>query len=194
MFQKHILAWPVPVFQPVFTGYLIEGRDLPLLQHGGAAVLLEPADEQAADAWLNGDHSGVVEHVSRAGVRQRLMQLELAAHRLQITDGVVLGPAGFVIRNAATTLAQAANANEHGWRAFDCTKLQFNLMRPIHDRMPVIVRPENYAAWLDPGVTDAHLVRELAGEYPPAGIEVYPVGRAVGNPRAQGPGLVGRLV
>lgn len=63
-------------------------------------------------------------------------------------------------------------------------------MRPIHERMPVIIRPEDYAAWLDPGVTDAHLVRELAGEYPPAAMEVYPVGRAVGNPRAQGPGLI----
>lgn len=56
--------------------------------------------------------------------------------------------------------------------------------------MPVIVQPEDYAAWLDPGVTDAHLVRELAGEYPQAGMEAYPVGRAVGNPRSQGPGLV----
>jgi len=25
------------------------------------------------------------------------------------------------------------------------------LMQPIHDRMPVIVAPEDYAAWLDPG-------------------------------------------
>lgn len=67
------------------------------------------------------------------------------------------------------------------------------LMRPIHDRMPVIIRPEDYAAWLDPDVTDAHLVRELAGEYPSAGMEVYPVGRAVGNPRAQGERLVAPL-
>lgn len=65
-----------------------------------------------------------------------------------------------------------------------------NLMRPIHDRMPVIIRPEDYAVWLDHGVTDAHLVRELAGEYPPASMEAYPVRRAVGNPRAQGAELV----
>ena len=69
-----------------------------------------------------------------------------------------------------------------------------DLMRPIHDRMPVIVRPEDYADWLDPGVTDANLLRQLAGEYPPAAMETYPVGRAVGNPRAQGPGLVERLL
>lgn len=73
------------------------------------------------------------------------------------------------------------------------TTVANDLMRPIHDRMPVIVRPADYAAWLDPGVTDAHLVRELVGEYPPAGMEAYPVGRAVGNPRAQGPALVEHL-
>lgn len=64
------------------------------------------------------------------------------------------------------------------------------VMRPIHDRMPVIIRPEDYAAWLDPAVTEASLVRELAGEFPPAEMEAYPVGRAVGNPRAQGPTLI----
>ena len=116
MFQKHILARPGPVFQPVLADYLIEGCDLPFLQHCTAAVLLETADEHAADAWLNDDDAGVVEHISWAGVRQRLMQLELAAHRMQITDGLVLRSFGFMIGNAATTLAQAANANEHGWR------------------------------------------------------------------------------
>ena len=49
---------------------------------------------------------------------------------------------------------------------------------------------EDYAAWLDPAVTEASLVRELAGEFPPAEMEAYPVGRAVGNPRAQGPTLI----
>lgn len=63
-------------------------------------------------------------------------------------------------------------------------------MRPIHDRMPLIIRPEDYAAWLDPGVTDAKMVLERVGDYPTAEIEAYPVGRGVGNPRAQGSGLV----
>ncbi len=65
-----------------------------------------------------------------------------------------------------------------------------DLMRPIHDRMPVIIQPQDYGAWLDPGVTDAQLVRALAGEYPVEAMEAYPVSRAVGNPRAQGPALV----
>tara|TARA_R110001583_G_scaffold31978_2_gene109007 strand:+ start:12438 stop:12992 length:555 start_codon:yes stop_codon:yes gene_type:complete len=65
-----------------------------------------------------------------------------------------------------------------------------DLVQPIHDRMPVIVRSEDYAAWLDPGVTDAHLVRAPTGEYPAAAMEAYSVGRAVGNLRSQGPDLV----
>lgn len=64
------------------------------------------------------------------------------------------------------------------------------LMKPIHDRMPVIIQPEDYAAWLDPGVTDAGLLRELTGEFPPEQMDAYPVGRAVGNPRSQGPELI----
>lgn len=66
-------------------------------------------------------------------------------------------------------------------------------MRPIHDRMPLLIRPEDYAAWLDPGVTDAKMVLELVGDYPSAEMEAYPVGLAVGNPRTQGSSLVERL-
>ncbi|MDO9597025.1 MAG: SOS response-associated peptidase [Azoarcus sp.] len=64
------------------------------------------------------------------------------------------------------------------------------LIRPIHDRMPVIIRPENYDAWLDPELVDAAAVRSLASPYPADLMEKYPVGRAVGNPRAQGPELI----
>ncbi len=82
------------------------------------------------------------------------------------------GPDGTVLSYAVLTTA----ANE--------------LMAPIHERMPVIIQPENYAAWVDPEVTEAGLVRELAGTFPPARMQAFPVGRAVGNPRNEGPGLV----
>lgn len=82
------------------------------------------------------------------------------------------GPEGDVVTFAILTTA----ANE--------------LMVPIHDRMPVIIQPDDYAAWLDPSITDVGLVRELAGEYPAERMEAYPVGRSVGNSRAQGSELV----
>ena len=67
------LARPVPMFQPVFANYMIERRDLPLLQHGGAAMLFESADHHAAYAREHDNHSRVVQHVTRARVSQRLM-------------------------------------------------------------------------------------------------------------------------
>lgn len=65
-----------------------------------------------------------------------------------------------------------------------------DLMAPIHDRMPVIVAPQDYAACLDPSLTDPNLVREIASDLPSEQMRAYPVGRAVGNPRSQGPQLV----
>lgn len=67
------------------------------------------------------------------------------------------------------------------------------LVAPIHDRMPAIIRPDDYDAWLDPGLADPGVVTGLIGPYPAESMEIYPVGRAVGNPRAQGPELVRRL-
>lgn len=69
-----------------------------------------------------------------------------------------------------------------------------DLMRPILERMPVIIQPEDYAQWLDPGLIDSKLLRAFAGEYPGDGMEAYPVSRAVGNPRAQGVALVAPVV
>ncbi|MDY0046035.1 MAG: hypothetical protein RBS10_01325 [Thauera propionica] len=117
MFQKHILALPVPAFQPILVDYLVEGRNLPLLQDGTAVVFLEPTDEHAADAWLHSDNAGVVENEPGPGVRQSLMQLELTTRRKQVADGLVLGPICFVVGDAAATLAQTADSDEHRWDA-----------------------------------------------------------------------------
>jgi putative SOS response-associated peptidase YedK len=64
------------------------------------------------------------------------------------------------------------------------------LVAGIHNRMPVIIRPEDYDAWLDPGLIEPGIVSELMAPYPSDLMEAYPVGRAVGNPRSQGPELV----
>ena len=53
----------------------------------------------------------------------------------------------------------------------------------IHDRMPVIIGPDDYGTWLDEGGGD--LLRPCA-----AAMEAYPVSREVNNPRNQGAALV----
>ena len=53
----------------------------------------------------------------------------------------------------------------------------------IHDRMPVIIAPEDYDGWLEDGGQD--LLRPSAGE-----MEAYPVSSRVNNPRNQGEALI----
>ena len=63
-----------------------------------------------------------------------------------------------------------------------------DLMAPIHTRMPVILRPEQEAAWLDTD-SDRDWQREL-GPYPSAAMTAYPVSARVGSPRYDDPSLI----
>ena len=63
------------------------------------------------------------------------------------------------------------------------TKAAQEELLDIHDRMPVIIEPDNYDAWLDVGGQD--LLRPSAGE-----MEAYPVSSRVNNPRNQGEALI----
>ena len=60
----------------------------------------------------------------------------------------------------------------------------------IHDRMPMIVEPKLWGAWLDPTVTDADEVRRLLEPAMAGRMEAYPVSTAVNNVRNNGPSLV----
>lgn len=65
------------------------------------------------------------------------------------------------------------------------------LLRPIHGRMPVMLRPEALDTWLDPAVRDPELLRALLDDpMPEAALEAREVGRGVNNPRHDEPGLV----
>ena len=61
-------------------------------------------------------------------------------------------------------------------------------MAPIHDRMPVLLAPGDYAVWLDPATPAARL-KELLRPCADALLRIYPVGPRVGNVRNEGPGL-----
>ncbi len=60
----------------------------------------------------------------------------------------------------------------------------------IHDRMPLLVEPERYAAWLDPGQDDPELLRSLLVPAAPGRLEAYPVSTSVNNVRNNGPELL----
>jgi putative SOS response-associated peptidase YedK len=64
------------------------------------------------------------------------------------------------------------------------------LMTEIHNRMPVIIRPEHYVAWLDPGLTDVETLQGMVTPYPERFMEAYRVSRKVNNPANDGPDLI----
>lgn len=57
---------------------------------------------------------------------------------------------------------------------------------PFHDRMPVIIAPDNYTEWLDPSVIDVTQLKALTVPYPERLKEAYPVSRAVNTPSNEG--------
>jgi putative SOS response-associated peptidase YedK len=64
---------------------------------------------------------------------------------------------------------------------------------PIHDRMPVIVAPENYDLWLNPSEKDTEAVRALLAPFPPEKMEARSVSRRVNDPSADSASLLDLL-
>lgn len=103
-----------------------------------------------------------------AGESQRKQPLHIG-----MADGSLFGLAGLYERwrgdddrvlDTCTIVTTAANA----------------LVQPIHDRMPLVVAPEDYARWLDPANAD---VADLIAPYPAAEMTFYPVSPRVNSVR-----------
>ncbi|CAM3719271.1 SOS response-associated peptidase [Cohnella lubricantis] len=67
------------------------------------------------------------------------------------------------------------------------------LMADIHDRMPVILRPEDEALWLNRRVWDASRLEQLMMPYPAEEMEAYEVGQAVGHAANDSPACIERI-
>lgn len=61
------------------------------------------------------------------------------------------------------------------------------LMKPIHDRMPVILASDDYEHWLDPAVQEPEQLAPLLRPYPSDAMLALAVGTHVNNPRNDGP-------
>lgn len=64
------------------------------------------------------------------------------------------------------------------------------LMAPIHDRMPVILPPEQWARWLDRNLQDPAELAPLLAPADPTGMQAWPVSRAVNRGTAEGEDLL----
>ncbi|MCA9941530.1 MAG: SOS response-associated peptidase [Anaerolineales bacterium] len=64
------------------------------------------------------------------------------------------------------------------------------LLRPIHNRMPLIIPPEQYTAWLDPHSQRPDMVQPLLQPYPAANMSAYPVSTLVNSPFNDSPDCI----
>ena len=81
---------------------------------------------------------------------------------------------------------------ESGEELFTCTILTTSangLMESVHHRMPVILAPDDWDAWLDPENTDTDELAKLLVPAPEEMLTLWPVDPAVGNVRNNRPEL-----
>jgi putative SOS response-associated peptidase YedK len=68
-----------------------------------------------------------------------------------------------------------------------------DLIRPLHNRMPVVLASSDYDLWLDPGVQEAELLQPLLRPYPSQDMVAYPISTWVNNPANEGPQCIAPL-
>lgn len=86
------------------------------------------------------------------------------------------------------------------WESGADTRLTFSVLTTaalgdlaeVHDRMPVLLPPERWSSWLAPTDEPERLLTPASAEQL-AGLEVRPVGAAVGDVRNDGPHLIARV-
>jgi putative SOS response-associated peptidase YedK len=75
------------------------------------------------------------------------------------------------------------------WTCTILTTSANQLMHSVHERMPVILPPEAWDAWLDPDNTDTEELAKLLEPAPEGMLTLWPVDPAVGNVRNNRPEL-----
>jgi putative SOS response-associated peptidase YedK len=83
--------------------------------------------------------------------------------------------------------------NENSGGVPTCTILTTapnEMVKQVHNRMPVILEPAFEELWLDRSVTDAAQVTPLLRAYPAEQMEAYRVREQVSSPSNDGPGLI----
>lgn len=58
-----------------------------------------------------------------------------------------------------------------------------DVIKPIHDRMPVILDPKDFDDWLDPEAREPEFLQELLRSYPGEAMEAFEVSKVVNSPQ-----------
>ncbi len=64
------------------------------------------------------------------------------------------------------------------------------MMREIHNRMPAIVWPRDYAHWLDPALMDVEKIHTMLTPYADEQMEAWPISTRVNSARNEGAELM----
>lgn len=118
--------------------------------------------------------TGFYEWQKTEGKRRKPWLLRLASGRVFAFAGLWEPPAGEETSPTFTILTTEPN----------------ELAARVHDRMPVILDPADYAAWLDPAVAAAPPLRALLRPFPAGAMTAFPVSSAVNNPAFDDPSCI----
>lgn len=69
-----------------------------------------------------------------------------------------------------------------------------DLLCALHDRMPVILPPEDYALWLDSNIQEIERLQPLLRPYPAEEITAFPVSTRVNHPAHDAPECMAPVV
>ena len=67
------------------------------------------------------------------------------------------------------------------------------LMATMHDRMPVMLKPQDHMRWLDRAEKPPEELNDLLKPYPSDEMEAYPISKDVNSPRNDGAKLIERV-
>lgn len=76
--------------------------------------------------------------------------------------------------------------------ASNCGSASVLLVAEIQDPMPTIVKPADYATWLNPTVADVEALQAPLGPLPERLMEALPVSSTVNSPANAGPSIAGQ--
>jgi putative SOS response-associated peptidase YedK len=86
--------------------------------------------------------------------------------------------------------------DEEGKELESCTIITTeanSVLATVHDRMPVIIKPEDYQVWLDPKEMDTERLQKLLVPYPAEEMFSHAVSTQVNSPASDSPDLINSL-
>lgn len=205
MLYYHIEESSSPWHQPRYN--VAPGQSIPAIVHDGKRNRLGELKWGLVPAWADDPKIGYTminaraeTAASRPAFREPFRRKRCIVPADGFYEWMVTGrdkqPIRFVLKSRSL-FSMAALYDT--WRAPDGTKLSTctilttdpnDKVSPVHNRMPVILRPEDEAVWLNRDLGDPSRLQALLKPYPSEEMEAYPVGAAVGNVRNDDASLI----